>query len=355
MLSFCLGKQRSFVWAVTGADVNLYQLPAENQIAAQAQSFSAGVQSGREASAAALSLSRSLFEQLPAAAWAKPDWLLSADGVLLNGIPFSALPDIASREHSEPLVAHHSLRALPSELLLLHANSEKPLNRFVGVGDPIYNLADARRARNVAFVDAAHSQPELTLGRLAGSDREIHAAAAKSGLPDVELLAGSEANGAALRKALARTPRILHFAVHVVSPNGQPDQAALALSLTKDNLPELLTRETIASYHVPGSLVVLSGCSSGQGTTLPSAGLIGLSRAWLLAGADAVVVTSWPTVDDSGRFFSAFYSHLQTIKTGSLASRASIALQQTKLEMLRSSGYRSTAAYWAAYSIVSKE
>src|SRR5438477_11587913 len=117
------------------------------------------------------------------------------------------------------------------------------------------------------------------------------------------------------------------------------------------------TSEVIAAYRVTGSLVVLSGCSSHQGETLPSAGLIGLSRAWLLAGAAAVIVSAWPTPDDSGHFFSSFYSHFQptTSKSGSLAMRAAVALQQAQLEMQGSSGYRGSPSFWAAYSVISKE
>jgi CHAT domain-containing protein len=145
--------------------------------------------------------------------------------------------------------------------------------------------------------------------------------------------------------------------VHVVSPDGHPEEAALAFSLTKDNMPELLTPEAIATLRVPGSLVILSGCSSEQGRILPGAGLIGLSRAWLLAGAAGVVVSAWPTPDDSGNFFSSFYSHLQraTLDGGPMARRAATALQQTQQEMQHKAGYRGLPSFWAAYSIVVKE
>ncbi len=102
---------------------------------------------------------------------------------------------------------------------------------------------------------------------------------------------------------------------------------------------------------------MLSGCASQQGENLPSAGLVGLSRAWLLAGASAVIVSAWPTPDDSGRFFSSFYSHLELNKSkaGNLAERAAVALQKTQLDMQRSVGYRSSPSFWAAYSLISKE
>ncbi|HEY1216967.1 MAG TPA: CHAT domain-containing protein, partial [Bryobacteraceae bacterium] len=207
------------------------------------------------------------------------------------------------------------------------------------------------------FVKATHSEGFVALARLVGSDREVREAAKMSGLPASQFLTGVNATGAELRNVLSSKPEVIHFAVHVVSPDGKPEEAALALSLTGDDLPELLTPETISAYRVPGSLVVLSGCSSQQGKTLPGAGLIGLSRAWLLAGASAVVVSAWPTPDDSGHFFSSFYSHLETktLTSRSLASRAAAALQLAQTDMQRGGGYRSSPAFWAAYSIISKE
>jgi CHAT domain-containing protein len=215
------------------------------------------------------------------------------------------------------------------------------------------------------MVNTANSRGSRALGRLPGSQREIRSSAKYSGMTHTDLLIGADANLANLTVALAQHPGIVHFAVHVVSPPGHPEQAALALSLGKDNIPELLTRERIASLRVPGSLVVLSGCTSGQGETTPSAGLIGLSRAWLLAGARAVVVSNWPTPDDSGRFFDVFYSQLSSSHlfssqlpealSGSLAKRVARALQQAQLQMQQHGGYGSAPAFWAAYSIVSEE
>jgi len=355
LLSFCLGRTRSFLWAVTVNDVELHELPNEIKIEQRAKHFAEALQSGQNGDSQAVALSHMLFGQLSPRVWQKRNWLMTEDGALAGQIPYSALCDLSTAGAKQPLTAQHSLRSLPSELLLLIPDKAKPQRRFVGVADPIYNLADSRRIQDVRFVRTGATPTRATLGRLAGSDREVKAAAKLSGMPEKQLLCGGDATGAALRKALERSPELLHFAVHVVSPEGKPQEAALALSLTSDNMPELLTREAIATYRVPGSLVVLSGCSSGQGKALPSAGLIGLSRAWLLAGASAVVVSSWPIPDDSGEFFSAFYGHLQRTVTGSLAQRAATSLEEAQLDMQRSGGYRNSPSFWAAYSILSKE
>jgi CHAT domain-containing protein len=352
LLSFCLGRHQSFVWAVTGDDVKLYELPDESAIANQAKAFANAARSNQENPVPGAALSQTLFGQLRPAIWGKRDWLLTLDGALLDGIPFSALP--TPRNLTTTLASGHTLRLVPSELLLLQPKSATPAPVFIGIADPIYNLADSRRVQNLPIVPARHSNGTINLARLVGSDTEIRSGAKLSGISESELLTGVHASGSALRQATARRPQILHFAVHVVSPPARPQEAALALSLTNDGMPELLTSEVISTYRVPGSLVIMSGCASQQGQTLPSAGLLGLSRAWLLAGASAVVVSAWPTPDDSGQFFSAFYSHLQK-DSGSLARRASAALEEAQLDMQRGGGYRSLPSFWSAYSIIAKE
>jgi CHAT domain-containing protein len=357
LLSFGLGKTKSFLWAITKDKVNIYELPPETEIRKQAGAFSKAVQYTRDTSQSGRCLSQQLFGKLEAYAWHKPNWLIAGEGVLVNGIPFSALPQLPFSAPEAPLITSHTLRFLPSELLLLRSQASKPERCFLGVADPIYNLADSRRVRTRTFLEAKHTERSLGLARLAGSASEIRTAGELSGMTDIQLLEGGNASSVALRAALLKKPQVVHFAVHVVSPQHRPEEAALALSLTSENIPELLTREVIAGYRLAGSLVIMSGCSSQQGEMLPSAGLIGLSRAWLLAGASAVIVSAWPTPDDSGRFFSSFYSYFQpsTSESGSLARRAAMALQKAQLEMRKRNGYGSSPSFWAAYSVISKE
>ncbi|HEY6988127.1 MAG TPA: CHAT domain-containing protein [Bryobacteraceae bacterium] len=356
LLSFSLGKEKSFLWSVTGTEVNVYQLDSESVLGAKAARWTAATRNGRGESEAGRDFAGALFSQLSPHYSEKSEWLIVADGALLNGVPFANLPDLS--HPGRRLIAAHTLRFLPSELLLLVPSTQHPAPSFLGVADPIYNLADSRLTTRVRVAAAVEDGASISLARLVGSEREVRTAAMLSRMSDEELLTGTRATIANLRKSLAASPEIVHFAVHVVSPAAQAQEAALALSL-KNGMPELLTSEAIATYHLPGSLVVMSGCFSEQGKTLPSAGLVGLSRAWLLAGATAVLVSAWPTPDDSGRFFSEFYKHLQanieSRPAVPLANRAAVALQQAQLDMQRNNDYSSSPSFWAAYSIISKE
>jgi CHAT domain-containing protein len=356
LLSFCLGEQRSFVWAITSDTMRLYRLPPAGVITQHAAEVREALEHNRRFDALAHQLSADLFSQLTPEVRSKTNWLVVGDGSLWDRVPFSALPVSGN----DLLIQEHSVRLLPSALMLRDRPAEVECKRFLGIADPLYNLADSRRSQPMLLRNASRPAGSSRLGRLPGSQREIRISAQHSGMPESTLLVGGDATIASLTAALSQHPSIIHFAVHVVSPPGHPEQAALALSLGERGIPELLTREKIGSLHVPGSLVVLSGCSSGQGQTVPSTGLVGLGRAWLLAGASAVVVSNWPTPDDSGAFFSLFYSYLKSSsgtagESSSIAKRAAEALRRTQLEVQRQGGYGSAPAFWSAYSVVAKE
>lgn len=376
LLSFSLGKKKSFLWGVSNIRLELYELPSEDVISTHASAYFLALQKGNALCEGAF-LYKDLLRQLTPALAAKKEWLIAADGVLLDHVPFASLPASADSTSPQRLVALHSFRFLPSEQFLLDRKLDRKVvstmgqkavpSKFIGVADPIYNYADSRLPHNAHLNGVSRNQTAVTLARLAGTAGEVRSAAKIVAMTDTELLTGTNATLSNLQAALAAPPSVLHFAVHVVNPSdgigasggksAAPGDAALALSLTSSGVPELLTKEAIARLHVPGALIVLSGCASQAGEIVPSAGLIGLGRAWLLAGAAAVIVSAWPTPDSSGEFFSDFYSrfHAQNVRAATLAERASSALQQTQVDMQRSASYRSSPSFWAAYSMISEE
>jgi CHAT domain-containing protein len=96
--------------------------------------------------------------------------------------------------------------------------------------------------------------------------------------------------------------------------------------------------------HVPGSLVVMTGCSTGTGEARAGAGLLGLTRAWQMAGAGTVLATSWPELDSTGEIFKSFYRHLRN-------APAAEALRRSQVEMIHSGTWRAAPSYWASYQV----
>jgi CHAT domain-containing protein len=79
----------------------------------------------------------------------------------------------------------------------------------------------------------------------------------------------------------------------------------LASDATTDGL---LTPAEIANLDLTGRLVVLSACRTAAGEAIGGEGPLSLARAFLRAGAAAVVASRWPLRDDeAARFFDAFH------------------------------------------------
>ena len=129
LLSFCLGKEKSFLWAVTGTEVSVYQLDPESTITAKAARWRTATRTNHAEPEAGHDFARTLFGQLSPHFSEKSEWLIVGDGSLLDGIPFASLPDV-SRPGGR-LIATHTLRFLPSELLLLVPGTKHPSPSFL--------------------------------------------------------------------------------------------------------------------------------------------------------------------------------------------------------------------------------
>jgi CHAT domain-containing protein len=78
---------------------------------------------------------------------------------------------------------------------------------------------------------------------------------------------------------------------------------------------------------------------------------MGLTRAWLTAGASAVIASRWPVSDDSGDLFSEVYS--APFRSGSRGS-FSRALQRAQIATLRGGGPGARLSHWAAYFCIER-
>jgi CHAT domain-containing protein len=112
-------------------------------------------------------------------------------------------------------------------------------------------------------------------------------------------------------------------------------------------------------------VVVLSACETGLGKVAGGEGVLGIQRAFQLAGANTVVTSFWP-VDDTAtqQLMVHFYTQLWESKEGKIGKLE--AFRNSQLEMLRkgrSRGWteeeddtpkqdpRTPPFYWAAFSI----
>jgi CHAT domain-containing protein len=81
---------------------------------------------------------------------------------------------------------------------------------------------------------------------------------------------------------------------------------------------------------------------------------MGMTRAWLAAGARAVIATRWPTPDqDGGGIFPSFYNlYFRRRERGPISFGA--LLRDAQLAELRAGGARGEPSHWAAYFCVER-
>lgn len=255
-------------------------------------------------------------------------------------IPFAALENASG----EPLIAQHALSVTPSLQTLALATLRKPaargadLSSYVVVGNPLmpaYTPKPGGRAMDI---------PPLP-----GAEEEAKAIAA---ILKTTALTGAAATKNAVMKQIANA-RYVHLATHgfldrltdVAQSGVNPHVREIALF---DETAEggiktpgmlalapaggdsgMLTADEIAQSSTTAELVVMSACDSGRGA-INDDGVIGLSRAWMAAGAPSVMVTLWTIPDDATKdLMVTFYQQLaagtrkaEALRLAMLAARA---------------------------------
>jgi CHAT domain-containing protein len=138
--------------------------------------------------------------------------------------------------------------------------------------------------------------------------------------------------------------QIIHLAANAFSNDCQEENSPDAIALaTSDRDDGWLRTEEIQNMNLKADLVVLTGCDTALGK-ITGDGVIGLSRAFLAAGADSVIGSLWD-VDDMATAFliTEFYGNLSrnTDKAG--------ALRQAMLETMKK---YPNPRYWAGFTLV---
>jgi len=112
---------------------------------------------------------------------------------------------------------------------------------------------------------------------------------------------GGAATEAAVKRADLRHTGVLYFAAHAWVDSHHPYRTALALA-SGGGEDGLLQLRDIASLRLGGGIVVLAACNSARGRSFAGEGVFSLARAFLDAGASAVVGTVGDVDDRSAAF-----------------------------------------------------
>lgn len=321
----------------------------------------------------AVALRRLIWEPLEPHLGDVPTVLVSPDG-LLNELPFAALP---GRDADKYLLEERAVGvlAVPQCLpeLLTHQDStpqDATPPSMLALGEIDYDaratVAEPRTAVTTGRRRRAGSLQHW--GQLPATRGEVLAIvdSFRQAVPDgrTTVLTGAGATEAALRRQAVQH-RYLHLATHgffaaadVKSALGTGAERSGELDGDRVGAvgfhPGLLSGVVLAGANNPGTelgdddgvltalevseldlrrveVAVLSACETGRGRVAGGEGVLGLQRAFQLAGAKTVVTSLWKVDDEATRsLMEAFYQNYWRDQKGMLES-----LREAQLQMLR--------------------
>jgi CHAT domain-containing protein/Tfp pilus assembly protein PilF len=244
---------------------------------------------------------------------------------MLNYLPFAALLDPRGKD-VHFLAEQYEISELPASTLLL--NPAKTPN-----SDPTHVLALAPTSSTLKF-----AIPEA---------RQVGALFA----PASEVIVGSRATETVF-KATAGQYQIIHLATHGFFNRTNPLFSGLELEPDQSNDGRLEVYE-VMTLHLNARLVTLSACDtalgSGDYSDVPAGDeFVGLSRAFLEAGSDAVLASLWKVNDRSTLVMMSRIYHAMKTHDGP----QSLALAQRS--MIRDPKY-GHPFYWAPFVYVGGE
>jgi CHAT domain-containing protein len=335
------------------------QLVTRARASADAEAHAAGYDAKRNERAwreAGAALRKLVWDPLRAEVGDAKLVLVVPDG-MLNLIPFSGLPD----GKGYLVDAGPVIQVLSSERDLVPIESMHSNAGLVIFGNPAFgrvaneSLAASLRDANVPC-DGMNQDDFPPLPGTAIEARDIRATWKRwNGSEASTLEVGSEATRA---RFLAEAPhsRFLHVATHAFllnssCGNGNPLLRSGLVFAREGSAPQssILTAQQIASMDLNGvDWAVLSACNTGNGELLDGEGVLGLERAFRVAGARSVVMSLWPVDDTLTR---QFMHELYLQRLGLHASTAdSVWNAERKLLHARRSAGKSTHPwYWAGF------
>jgi CHAT domain-containing protein len=320
----------------------------------------------REAGSA---LRRAVWDPLAAYLTGADKVYLTTDG-LLQLVNFPALPtgNTSYLMETGPL-----LHLLSAERDIRDSPRAAALGDMLAMGRPAFDSrpsagALANQFRGVASTCAAFSS--LDFSDLPGSAREAQSvlqvwkARGNAGVA----LTGERATKAAFEE-MAAGKRVIHIATHGFFLEGSCSaQNALEDPLLRSGLAlaganrraaagpgqddGILTAEEVASLDLGSAeLVVLSGCDTGSGEIRAGEGVLGLRRAFRVAGAQNLVMSLWPVTDEGAReWMTAFYQARFSRQHSPTQSVRDASLSQ--LRNRRKAGLSTHPFYWAGFILV---
>jgi len=330
LLFYWIGQERSHLWVITPAKTSHFELPKGSEIEPLVKSYRDALMRTRGADDSGGAAGKQLYAILVAPA----QKLISTNSNIivlpdasLSGLNFETLVVDKPRPH---FWIEDVTLTTASSLTLLAAST----------------VHTAAKQRNLLLVGNT-VQPNDQFRALAQAPAEMSMIERYFPPERREVLEGAQATPSAYLESNPERFAYLHFVTHGTASVTRPLESAVIMSKEGDSY-KLYARD-IVKHHLTARLVTISACEGAGKRAYSGEGLVGLSWAFLRAGAHNVVGALWEVSDSAApQIMDTFYGELGKGKDPASA------LRTAKLRLLRSADAASVFRkpyYWAPFQL----
>jgi CHAT domain-containing protein len=329
LLFYWIGQNQSHLWVITPAKTAYFRLPKAADIEPLVKAYREALPSVDDAQDAAASDGKKLYTMLvePARKLIPPgSRLILLPSESLYGLNFETLivPDPKPHFWIEDVTL-----TTANSLTLLNASIQRP----------------AITGKNLLLVGNAVPTPGYPA--LPQASTEMQKVGSYFSDQNRKVLEAKQATSTAYLGSNPERYAYLHFVTHGTASLTRPLESAVILSPEGDSY-KLYARD-IVTHHLNAQLVTISACNGSGKRTLFGEGVVGLSWAFLRAGAHNVIGALWEVSDASTpQLMDAFYRELFQGKD------AATALRDAKLGLLHTADPGSVFKnpfYWAPFQL----
>jgi CHAT domain-containing protein len=343
ILFYWLGEEQSYLWAITPQKIGLFQLPPAAEIKARVERYRKAIIEQRESSQTA-----------------------NDDGVALYRVLVEPAKDLLPNDLAQDLskngqvfiVPDGSLNSLNFETLLVPDLKQHDPKQHYWIED--VTLSSASSLRMLQAFHAAHSKGAGNLllfgDAIAPNDdfpplpkAEVEMESIEKHFPpgQQQVFSREQASPPAYLASGPQRFSYIHFVAHGTASRLSPLDSAIVLSKAsaEDDSFKLYARDIIR-HPLRAELVTVSTCRSAGARAYSGEGLVGLSWAFVRAGAHNVIGALWDVSDASTpQLIDELYGELKKGKTPDAA------LRDAKLTLLRSGASFRKPFYWAPFQL----
>ncbi len=332
ILFYSLGRERSYLWAITPHETQLFPLPGAPQIESWVEAHQKAIQKSSDLLKSAPPAALSLYSALIAPAAA-----LIADNPRVFVIPDGALHALNFETLLEPTA--DGVQYWIEHVTVTTASSIGMLARW----QP--RSADAAARELLLIGNPLPSRDEFAA--LPNADAEIKDIRQHFSPQSQLVLTQAQAVPAAYATSTPGQFQYIHFVAHGTASRLSPLDSAVVLSPPPGSPQEFkLYARDIVQHHLNANLVTISTCYGSGVRTYAGEGLVGLAWVFLRAGSHNVIGALWQADDASTPLLmDRLYSELRTGKT------PDVALRDAKLMLLHSANVYRKPFYWGAFQL----